>query len=113
MTRSNLIGYARVSTTEQNTDLQRRALTDAGVRPEDIYEDQVSGAVSAAFRPGLAQALAACSTGDTLIVWRIDRLGRSLIDVLNTAENLTVRGVGLRSISDNIDSSTPTGRMLL
>lgn len=108
-----LVGYARVSTADQSTDLQRRALVEAGVPEDLIFEDHVSGASRSASRPGLAEALAVCREGDVLTVWRIDRLGRSLIDVLTTVEQLTARGVGVRSISDNIDPSTSTGRLLL
>jgi DNA invertase Pin-like site-specific DNA recombinase len=105
--------YLRVSTSGQTTDLQRRAVLDAGVHPENIYEDTISGASVGATRPGLAAALAACQSGDTLVVWRIDRLGRSLSDVLTTVEGLLARDVQVQSISDGINPSEPTGRLLL
>jgi DNA invertase Pin-like site-specific DNA recombinase len=109
-----LVGYARISTSiSQSTDLQRRALIDAGVSASLIFEDHISGASRGASRPGLVEAMSVCRDGDVLTVWRIDRLGRSLIDILGTVENLSARGVGVRSLSDNIDPSTPTGRMLL
>lgn len=113
MTSARLVGYTRVSTADQSTALQRQALLDAGVDERLIYEDRITGASRGTSRPGLSDALDACRDGDILVVWRVDRLGRSLIDVLNTVESLTARGVGLRSISDNIDPATPTGRMML
>ena len=75
-----LIGYARVSTDDQKLDLQRDALTKGGVDPERLYDDRLSGA--RADRPGLAAALKAAREGDTLVVWRLDRLGRSLKELL-------------------------------
>lgn len=113
MTEPRLLGYCRVSTNDQSTDLQRRALLEAGVQPALIFEDTISGATNGASRPGLSEVLAECRPGDVVMVWRIDRLGRSLIDVLNTVETLSSRGVGIRSISDNIDPSTAAGSMLL
>jgi DNA invertase Pin-like site-specific DNA recombinase len=86
-----LIGYARVSTDDQNLALQRDALAAAGC--EKIYEDKTSGAK--AERPGLGLALEVARAGDTLIVWRLDRLGRSLKDLIALAEALDKRGVGL------------------
>lgn len=108
-----LIGYTRVSTTDQDHDLQRRALIEHGVDERYIYADSASGSLSADKRPGLTRALDVAREGDTVVVWRIDRLGRSMIDVLNTVEELQNRGVGVRSLQDNIDPSTPTGRLLL
>ena len=78
-----LIGYARVSTNEQNLDLQRDALRKAGVAAKDIYTDTITG--TTANRPGLEQALSHLRAGDTLIVWRLDRLGRSLKHLIETA----------------------------
>ena len=77
-----LIGYARVSTDEQNLDLQRDALLRAGVSTKDIYTDKVTGVK--ADRPGLTQAISHLRNGDTLIVWRLDRLGRSLKHLIET-----------------------------
>ena len=108
-----LIGYTRISTIDQNADLQRRALLEAGLDPADIYSDVISGTQQAKTRPGLSRVLDLARSGDTVVVWRIDRLGRSLIDVLTTIEDLTERGIGVRSISDNIDPNTSTGRLLL
>ena len=82
-----LIGYARVSTEEQKLDLQREALRDAGC--ERIFEDTAGGAAE---RPALSQALAQLRAGDTLVVWRLDRLGRSLKDLIARAEALRTQG---------------------
>ena len=103
-----LIGYARVSTDEQNLDLQRNALTDAGCA--EIVEDAgVSG--SAKERPGLTRALATCGAGDVLVVWRLDRLGRSLGHLIETVSELGGRGVGFRSLTEAIDTTTAGGRL--
>src|ERR1700710_1512757 len=83
------IGYARVSTDEQNLALQLDALKGAGC--DTIYEDRLSGAVVQ--RPGLDQALAACAAGDVLIVWKLDRLGRSLLDLVGLSETLKARDI--------------------
>ena len=102
------IGYARVSTDEQSLGLQLDALGAAGCGR--VFEDQgLSG--SAAQRPGLLAALAAAGEGDTLVVWRIDRLGRSTLDLLQLLDDLRRRGVGFHSIMDGIDTSTAAGRM--
>lgn len=104
------IGYARVSTAEQNADLQRRALQDAGcIR---IFEDHgVSG--HKADRDGLAAALALAGPGDHLIVWRLDRLGRSLTHRIGTITVLQDRGVGLSSLREQIDTTSAGGRFYL
>lgn len=105
-----LIGYARVSTSEQTIDLQRDALEAAGcVR---IFADEgVSGA--SATRPGLSEAVAALSPGDTLVVWRLDRLGRSLAYLVQLIAQLGERGIGFRSLSDPIDTTSAGGRLVL
>ncbi|WP_052206794.1 recombinase family protein [Sinomonas humi] len=105
-----LLGYARVSTTDQGGQAQFDALREAGVPEEQIYFDQLSGAKAARERPGLSALLAYARRDDTVLVYRIDRLGRSLIDVLNTVAEMQKRGTGLRSLVDGIDPSTPTGR---
>jgi DNA invertase Pin-like site-specific DNA recombinase len=102
-----LIGYARVSTFDQNLDLQIDALKKAGC--EKIYQDQLSGAK--VDRPGLEEALAFARKGDTLVVWRLDRLGRSLRHLIMTVEEMQGRGVALKSLQDNIDTSTATGQL--
>ena len=103
-----LIGYARVSTAEQDTALQTDALRTAGC--ERIFEDTVSGAK--AERPGLAEALAYLREGDVLVVWRLDRLGRSLPHLIETIAALEARGVGFRSLTEAIDTTTSGGRLI-
>ncbi len=103
-----LIGYARVSTDEQTTALQLDALSAAGCAA--IHEDSASGASRS--RPGLSRAIEDLSAGDTLVVWRLDRLGRSLRDLLDISEMLREREVALRSLTDHIDTGTAAGRML-
>lgn len=105
-----LIAYARVSTDEQRLDLQLDALKDAGC--EKIFTDQgVSGAKTS--RPGLDAALEYIREGDTLVVWRLDRVSRSLVHLLRLVEDLDQRGVHLRSLSESLDTSGPTGRFTL
>ena len=105
-----LIGYARVSTADQNADLQRRALDAAGV--ERTFTDQgVSG--SLAQRPELDRCLEQLRDGDTLVVWRLDRLARSLRNLLDLVEVLSARGVHLRSLTESIDTSSASGRLVL
>jgi DNA invertase Pin-like site-specific DNA recombinase len=102
------IGYARVSTNEQHLDLQLKALEVS--RCHQVFTDQgISG--STFDRPGLAEALDAVKTGDMFVVWRLDRLGRSLIDLINAINDLGTRGVEFRSLSEAIDTSTSGGRL--
>ncbi len=101
-----LIGYARVSTQDQNLELQRKALIDAGC--EKIFDDKVSG--SRTERPGLAQALGILRDGDTLVVWKLDRLGRSVKHLVDLVGELAELGVHFRSLTDSIDTSTASGR---
>ena len=103
-----LIGYARVSTVDQNPDLQRNALTEAGC--EQIFTEQMSGAV--ADRPELMAALGCARAGDTLVVWKLDRLARSIRQLIDTAEDLRVRGVGFRSLTEALDTTTAQGRLV-
>jgi DNA invertase Pin-like site-specific DNA recombinase len=103
-----LIGYARVSTAEQDTALQTDALRKVGC--DKIFEDTASGAK--AERPGLAAALAYVREGDTLVVWRLDRLGRSLPHLIETIGALEARGVGFRSLTEAIDTTTSGGRLI-
>jgi len=105
-----LIGYARVSTDEQNLDLQRDALLKAGVAAKDLYTDKVTGVTSE--RPGLQAALTHLREGDTLIVWRLDRLGRSLKHLIETVTILKEQGVAFRSLTENIDTATATGNLV-
>jgi hypothetical protein len=102
------IGYARVSTVDQNLALQRDALTEAGC--EKIFTEQMSGAV--ADRPALHDALEFARSGDTLIVWKLDRLARSMKQLIETIENLRVRGIGFRSLTEALDTTTAQGRLV-
>jgi DNA invertase Pin-like site-specific DNA recombinase len=103
-----LIGYARVSTNEQNLDLQRDALQKAGC--EQIYTDNVSG--TKAHRPGLENALSHLRSGDTLVVWRLDRLGRSLRHLIDTVTELQDKGIGFKSLQESIDTTTSGGKLI-
>ncbi len=100
------IGYVRVSTNDQNTDLQRNALNCAGC--ELIFEDKISGSKSE--RPGLKKLLRTLSEGDTLVVWKLDRLGRSMRHLVVLVEDLRERDINFRSLTDSIDTSSPMGR---
>jgi len=101
------VGYARVSTGEQNLDLQRDALTQAGC--EHVYTDEMSGVK--AERPGLRQALTYLREGDTLVVWRLDRLGRSLTDLIARMAELRQRNIGFKSLHESIDTTSPAGKL--
>lgn len=103
-----LIGYARVSKQDQELRLQLDALTKAGC--EKIYQDKASGKLAS--RPGLDEALAYVRPGDTLVVWKLDRLGRRTNALLELADQLMQRGVELQSITDGIDTKTPYGRFI-
>ena len=110
-----LIGYMRVSKSDgsQTIDLQRDALIAAGVDPAHIYEDRASGRLDA--RPGLDAMLKALRTGDTLVVWKLDRLGRNLRHLVNTVHDLTKQGVGFKVLTGHgasIDTTTPTGKLV-
>ena len=100
------IGYARVSTRDQNLDLQTAALDKAGCAR--IFEETMSGAKRA--RPELERTLDHLRAGDTLVVWKLDRLGRSVKDLVELVGDLEKRGVHFQSVTDNIDTSTPAGR---
>lgn len=108
---SQTIAYARVSTDRQSLEQQRDALTAAGYADTPIYSDTLSGAAGTD-RPGYAQALAALSDGDVLVVVGIDRLGRSAAEVATTVADLTARGITVRALRDGVDTSTATGRMI-
>src|ERR1035437_6450616 len=97
-----LVGYARVSTQDQNLDLQNDALAATGC--ERLFTDTASGA--RAERPGLTEALTACRRGDTLVVWKLDRLGRSLSHLVDTVRELAERGIGFKSLQESIDTTT-------
>jgi DNA invertase Pin-like site-specific DNA recombinase len=100
------IGYARVSTQDQDLSLQHDALTQDGC--ERIYDDKISG--KKIKREGLELSLEALRKNDTLVVWKLDRLGRSVKDLIDIVANLEKRNINFRSITDNIDTSTPSGR---
>ena len=106
--RSVILGYARISTDDQNLDLQRDALLKAGC--ERVFEDTASG--SKTERTGLAALLASLRKGDTVVIWRLDRLGRSLKDLIGLVERLDATGVGLRSVQENIDTASIGGRLV-
>ena len=106
-----LFGYARVSTQEQNLQMQVDALVKAGVDPGRIFSDQMSGASNK--RPGFAGLKKAVRKGDTVVVWKLDRLGRSAFGVLETIREFTDRGVDLNSLTQNIDGRTSMGRFMI
>lgn len=103
-----VVGYARVSTDDQLTGLQEDALERAGV--DLLCVEQAAGAIAA--RPVLAAVLESLEAGDTLTIWRLDRLGRSLADLLRIATDLRTRGVHLRSLTEGFDTGTSSGRLL-
>lgn len=106
--RGMLIGYARVSTVDQDLTLQIDALTKAGC--ERIFTDKASGAKSD--RPGLVDALEFARSGDALVIWKLDRLGRSIRGLIELAAGLSARNVDFRSLTDGFDTATPSGRLL-
>jgi DNA invertase Pin-like site-specific DNA recombinase len=107
-----LVGYMRVSTDgdRQVLDLQRDALLSAGIDERHLFEDRTSG--SRGERVGLAKALAFIRPGDCLVVWKLDRLGRSLPHLLTTVTDLKKRGIAFRSLTEQIDTTTPQGEFL-
>ncbi|MGE3542132.1 MAG: recombinase family protein [Candidatus Tectimicrobiota bacterium] len=107
-----LVGYMRVSsdTDRQTTDLQRDALLDAGVDPRHLFTEKASGARDT--RPGLRQALTYVQPGDCLVVWKLDRLGRSLPHLLQIITALQAQGVAFRSLTEQMDTTTPQGAFL-
>lgn len=105
-----LIGYARVSTLDQNPELQIQALEKAGVDPRHIFREKISGAATA--RPELDKALEYLREGDALVVWKLDRLGRSLKDLIKIIQDLKDRGVGFKSLTEGIDTTHPGGMLV-
>src|ERR671935_1616195 len=103
-----LVGYARVSTQDQTLDLQKDALEKIGCTK--IFTDTASGAK--AERKGLDDALAYVREGDTLVVWRLDRLGRSLKHLIDTIATLQQRNIGFKSLTENIDTTTSGGKLI-
>ncbi|CDH24187.1 recombinase family protein [Xenorhabdus bovienii] len=100
------VGYVRVSTNDQNSDLQKNALVS--IDCERIFEDKISG--KTANRPGLKRALKYLQSGDTLVVWKLDRLGRSVKNLVTLISELHDRGIHFQSLTDSIDTSTAMGR---
>lgn len=105
------IGYARVSTRDQSTEQQVAALKAHGVDPDDIFVEKVSGVAKK--RPRLEEAMAKADAGDVLVVWKLDRFGRSIHDLLTRLKTLEERGVGFVSLTDAIDTTTPAGRFMI
>ena len=105
-----LVGYARVSTQDQNLDLQRDALTKAGC--EKIFEEKKSGKAGTK-RPEFEAALASLRPTDVLVVWKLDRLGRSLVEMMRTIDGLRVKEIHFRSLTEQFDSATAHGRFAL
>ncbi|OGT96628.1 MAG: DNA invertase, partial [Gammaproteobacteria bacterium RIFOXYB2_FULL_38_6] len=101
-----LVGYARVSTQDQNLDLQLKALKKIDCKK--VYQDQISGAKNN--RPGLQLALEVLRKNDTLVVWKLDRLGRTVKGLVDLVNALHQKGIHFKSITDNLDTSTPSGR---
>ncbi|EOM3709973.1 recombinase family protein [Escherichia coli O160:H34] len=100
------IGYVRVSTNDQNTDLQRQALERAGC--EQVFEEKMSGTV--ANRPALKKLMRTLNAGDTLVVWKLDRIGRNVLHALLMFQQLQEKGINFRSITDGVDLKTASGR---
>lgn len=108
---TKLVGYARVSTREQDVQLQVNALEKAGCSKNMMFIDKISGAKSE--RPGLEKCLAVLTNGDTLLVWRLDRLGRSMPHLVQLVEDLGKQGIGFRSLCDGaIDTTTASGELI-
>lgn len=105
-----LIGYARVSTDEQSLEMQIDALRKAGCTNDFILVEKVSGVQSD--RPALAEAISLLRPGDTFIVWKLDRMGRNLLDLLNRMTQIVDAGAHFKSLTETIDTSTPVGRLL-
>ncbi len=106
-----LVGYARVSTSEQSVQMQVDALLKAGVHRDNIHTESVSGVSRR--RPALERAYLDLQEGDTLVVYKLDRVGRSLLDLLDRIKRLEAMGCGFWSLSEKIDTTTPGGRLLM
>lgn len=102
------VGYSRISTNDQNLVMQHDALKSSGC--EELFSDIASGAKTE--RPGLEQALSFLREGDTLVVWRLDRLGRSIQHLIQTIQLLSSRGIGFKSLQENIDTTTTGGKLV-
>lgn len=106
-----LVGYARVSTEEQNLDMQISALVNAGVLPDNIWSEHKSAVAKT--RPQLNKALVDARHGDTFVVWKLDRLARDMSDLLRLMKHFDETGVSFKSLTEGIDTSTPVGKLLL
>lgn len=106
-----LVGYARVSTAEQNLEMQIAELRKAGVHEDNIWTEKVSAASSK--RPKLRIALMDARAGDTFVVWKLDRISRSLLDLLAIMKDLEERSIDFKSLTEGIDTKTPGGKLLL
>ena len=106
-----LVGYARVSTADQNLEMQIEALKRYGVLEEHIYSESMSGVKKN--RPALAAALRQLREGDTLVVWKLDRIARSINNLLDIMKDLEDKGIKFRSITEGVETETPTGKMIL
>jgi DNA invertase Pin-like site-specific DNA recombinase len=104
-----IVGYMRVSTEDQTTQLQKDALLKYGVDGRNIYEDKISGTKDT--RDGLSKALEFLQTGDTLVVWKLDRLGRSLAHLIGIINALKEKDIGFVSITEGMDTTTPSGEL--
>lgn len=105
------VGYARVSTEDQNLDMQIAALQRQGVHPDNIHVEKVSGA--AAKRPARDLARRQLRSGMTLVVWKLDRIGRNHMDLYSFVQDLADAGIGVRSVTEYVDTSTPIGKFVL
>lgn len=112
-TKGQVIGYARVSTPAQSLDAQTDALRDAGVDPDRIYSDKLSGVLKRAARPGLTALLDYARPGDVIVVAGVDRLGRDASEVMTTVKTLADKGIVIRSLREGINSTTPIGRVIV
>lgn len=108
---TRLFGYARVSTLDQKLEVQRAALVEAGVTKDFIYVDKKSGRTLK--RDGLNRVLKVMRKGDTLVVWRFDRLARNARDLLKVTDDLTAQGIEFRSLKEGVDTATPAGKLML
>jgi len=106
-----LIGYARVSTDDQDTALQRKALVEYGVKPEHIKEEYASGGTMN--RPEWNKIMRYMRNGDTVVVWKLDRLGRTVSGIINTLEDMEKSGVNLVSVTESIDTKSAMGKMFM
>ena len=104
------IGYSRISTTDQNSDLQQDELIKFGC--DKIFEDKISGSLSKANREGLKSAIDYARAGDVLIVWKLDRLGRNIADLISIINELNAKGVGFKTLTGDIDTTTASGKLI-